>query len=93
MLAVGMLLIWGGYDVTLFGWCLFRDYDVTLGQLSSPLHPYAGAWPPSKIPPGRTWPGKSSTSGGQSSGPAGPAKPGILGTIKKGVGGILTGGL
>lgn len=63
MLAIGMLLIWGGYDLSFFGWCLFRDYNVTLGQLSSPLHPYAGAWPPTKILAGQTWPGGGSGPG------------------------------
>lgn len=88
-----MLLIWGGYDLSLFGWCLFRDYNVTLGQLSSPLHPYSGAWPPGKIPAGQTWPGQGSGGGNASPGPASSSKPGVLGTIKKGVGGVLTGGL
>ena len=54
-----MLFIWGGYDVALFGWCLFRDYNITFGQLSNPFHPYSGKWPPAKIPPGQTWPGGS----------------------------------
>jgi hypothetical protein len=52
-----MVLIWGGWSLGLFGWCLLRDYDVTLGQLVSPTHPYRGAWPPAKIPPGQIWPG------------------------------------
>lgn len=54
-----MILGWVGYSLGLEGWCLFRDYDVTLGQLMSPLHPYAGPWPPAKIPSGQTWPGKA----------------------------------
>jgi hypothetical protein len=61
MVAVGMLLIWGGYSAGLWGWCLLRDYDVTFGQLTSPLHPYMSnkgdTWPPAKIPDTQIWPG------------------------------------
>jgi len=57
MVAVGMLLTWLGYSLGLEGWCLWEDYDLTLGQLMSPLHPYNGPWPPAKIPAGQTWPG------------------------------------
>ena len=57
MVAVAMVLVWAGYGAGLFGWTLFEDYDLTLGQLMSPVHPYAGAWPPAKIPSGQTWPG------------------------------------
>jgi len=54
-----MVLVWGGWSVGLFGWCLLRDYDVTFGQLVSPAHPYHGQWPPAKIPPSQIWPGGS----------------------------------
>lgn len=64
MLAVGFLVIWGGYSVSLWGWCLLRGYDVTLGQLMSPVHPYGSgkgqSWPPPALgadvifPGGRT---------------------------------------
>lgn len=63
MVAVGMILGWVGYALALEGWCLFRDYDVTLGQLMSPVHPYNGPWPPGKIPAGQTWPGGTTTAG------------------------------
>ena len=59
-----MLLVWAGYGVGLWGWCLVRDYDVTLGQLFSPTHPYSGAWPPAAIPSGQTWPGAPAASSG-----------------------------
>lgn len=65
MVAVGMLLVWAGYGTGLFGWCLWSDYDLTFGQLLSPVHPYDGPWPPAKIPAGQTWPGRAaSTVGG-----------------------------
>jgi hypothetical protein len=57
MVAVAFLLIWVGYGLGDFGWALFKDYDVTLGQLMSPLHPYAGPWPPPPIPASQIWPG------------------------------------
>lgn len=59
MVAAGMGLLWAGYAVSLWGWCLLRDYDLTFGQLVSPTHPYAGKWPPAKIPPSQIWPGKA----------------------------------
>jgi hypothetical protein len=70
MVAAGMGLLWAGYAISLFGWCLLRDYDITFGQLVSPIHPYAGAWPPAKIPVGQIWPGKATaaTSAGTGSG-------------------------
>jgi len=61
MLPVGMLIAWAGYSVSLWGWCLLRGYDVTLGQLMSPLHPYGSnkgeTWPPKLIGPDVIWPG------------------------------------
>lgn len=73
MLAVGMLLIWAGYGVGEFGWCLFKDYDVTLGQLMSPFHPYSGPWPPAKIGDDVIWPGGRSTPAPGAAAKAGPS--------------------
>lgn len=70
MVAVGMILGWVGYALALEGWCLFRDYDVTLGQLMSPAHPYAGPWPPGKIPSGQTWPGGTTTTASTGAAPS-----------------------
>lgn len=33
-----MGLIWGGWTLSLWGYCLIRGYDVTLGQLINPVH-------------------------------------------------------
>ena len=38
MPAIGMGLIWAGYTGALWGYCLIRGYDVTLGQLANPVH-------------------------------------------------------
>jgi hypothetical protein len=56
--AIGMGLGWLGYSLGLWGWSLLRGYNVTLGQLMSPTHPYAGAWPPPLLPNTQTLPGK-----------------------------------
>jgi hypothetical protein len=63
MVAVAFLLIWVGYGLGDFGWALFKDYDVTLGQLMSPLHPYSGPWPPPPIPASQIWPGGAGAAG------------------------------
>jgi hypothetical protein len=65
MLAVGMLLAWGGYSVGLWGWCLLRGYNVTAGQLMSPLHPYGTGknqgWPPPLMSANVIFPGAHNT--------------------------------
>ena len=83
MLAAGMLIIWGGYSVSLWGWCLLQGYNVTLGQLMSPVHPYGSgkgqAWPPALMGPDVIFPGGRSGSSSGSQGAAaapGPKKKG-----------------
>ena len=78
MLPVGMLLMWAGYSVSLWGWCLIRGYDVTLGQLMSPAHPYGSgkgqAWPPPLLSADVIFPGGRNT--GASAPPASAAPSG-----------------
>lgn len=85
MLAVGMLITWAGYSVSLWGWSLLRGYNVTLGQLMSPLHPYGSgkgqSWPPPLLPPDVIFPGGRSGSGSQGAAAAAPS-----GKKKKGEG-------
>jgi hypothetical protein len=81
MVAVAFLLIWSGYGLADFGWCLFKDYDITLGQLLSPLHPYSGAWPPPSIPSTQIWPG-GATAAASTAPAAAPKSKGILGDIE-----------
>jgi hypothetical protein len=63
VVAVAILLVWAGYSQGLFGWSLWQGYNLTLGQLMSPVHPYSGAWPPPQIPAGQTWPGNPAGTG------------------------------
>lgn len=81
MIPIGMVLVWAGYSVGLWGWCLIRDYDVTLGALMSPVHPYGSgkgqSWPPPPLPDTQTFPGKQAAAG---SGPGPGAGPGGGGT-------------
>ena len=66
VLPIGMLLTWAGYSVSLWGWCLLRGYNVTLGQLMSPVHPYGSAkgqpWPPPLMGSDQIFPGKGQAS-------------------------------
>lgn len=68
MLAVGGLLVWAGYSVSLWGWCLLRGYNVTLGQLMTPIHPYLSgkgqSWPPPLMAPDVIFPGGRTAAGG-----------------------------
>jgi hypothetical protein len=79
MLAMGMLLIWGGYSISLWGWCLIRDYDVTLGQLVSPVHPYGSGkgqlWPPQQLSTSVIFPGQAAAAASPSASPASGATP------------------
>jgi hypothetical protein len=72
-----MLMTWLGYSLGLEGWCLWRDYDLTLGQLMSPAHPYSGAWPPAPIPAGQIWPGGAPGSGAGAASPGSASKPAV----------------
>lgn len=88
MLPIGMVLVWAGYSVSLWGWCLIRGYDVTLGQLMSPTHPYGSgkgqAWPPPLMSADQIFPGGRNT--GESAPASGAAsRPGPGGNNAKGL--------
>jgi hypothetical protein len=61
--AIGIGMGWLGYAGVLWGWCLLRGYDVPLGALLSPTHPYGSAkgqsWPPSLLPDTQVFPSSS----------------------------------
>ncbi len=88
MVAAGMLLVWGGYSLGLWGWCLFRDYDVTFGRLVSPVHPYGSGegegWPPPLLPPTQIWPGKQTAASTSSADAGGQPSPGKTGKCPPG---------
>lgn len=62
MAAIGFGLVWGGWAIGFWGYCLIRGYNITFGQLVNPVHPYGSkkgeAWPPPLIPKGSLLPGK-----------------------------------
>lgn len=40
MAGIGIALVWAGYTAGLYGYCLFKGYDVTVAQL------FSSKWPP-----------------------------------------------
>lgn len=73
MLALVMAAAWSDYLIGFFGYCLIKNYDVSIGALADPLHPYAGPWPPAKIGPGRVFPGAAPAAAASSAPLAGAA--------------------
>jgi hypothetical protein len=43
MIAIGLGLAWAGYTVFMWGYCLVRDYDVTVPDLFKASWPGSGA--------------------------------------------------
>ena len=68
MPAIAFGLGWLGYTVTLYGVCLLRGWNISFGQLISPVKPYSGAWPPPAIPDTTVLPGQGTSAGGSSPG-------------------------
>lgn len=48
-----MIVLWAGYAIDFYGYCLLKGYDVSFGQIVSPAHPYGSkkseTWPPKKL--------------------------------------------
>jgi hypothetical protein len=65
VVAVGMIVVWLGYTVEFYGYTLLKGYDVTIGQLASPMHPYGSGkgqdWPPPLIKSGQVLPSGTGT--------------------------------
>jgi hypothetical protein len=57
MVVIGMGLVFAGYWVTMWGYCLIRGYDVTFTQLARPQWPGATAAAKTKTPVKTTGPG------------------------------------
>lgn len=38
MPAIGFGLAWAGYTLGMWGYCLVRGFDITLGELANPVH-------------------------------------------------------
>jgi hypothetical protein len=61
-LAIGV--IWLGYSITLWGYCLVRGYNVTFTELVNPVHPVD--WKTatgSTVPQGQILPGAAADAG------------------------------
>lgn len=48
MLAIGVGLAWLGYTWFLYGYCLFKNYAITMRDLMHYPNGYTGAWPPAQ---------------------------------------------
>jgi hypothetical protein len=48
MVWLGFGICWAGYAVGLYGYSLVRGYNLSLAQMASPVHWYAGKWPPAE---------------------------------------------
>jgi hypothetical protein len=77
--AIGMGLGWLGYSLGLWGWALLRGYNVTLGQLMSPTHPYSGSWPPALMAPTQVIPGKDQSAPATTTAAAAPSGASVAG--------------
>jgi hypothetical protein len=65
-----MGIVWLGYSLGLWGYCLVRGIDVKLSQLVNPVHPFDGLWAPGLIPGTMIFPdGSSGTGAAAKSGP------------------------
>lgn len=59
-MGLGFAIVWAGYAVSSWGYCLLKGYDITFLTWINPVSPYQ--WPKGTIPtipPTRIWPGKS----------------------------------
>jgi hypothetical protein len=75
MPAIGFGIVWLGYALTSWGYCLVRGYPVSFSTWINPVHPYSGAWPPpGTIPQDEVFPGVTVGSAGEASDPSGTAQ-------------------
>lgn len=78
MLTFGMVVVFGAYTVSSYGWVLLKGWDIPFRSWISPLNPYQ--WPadgtePPAIPPASLFPtgkGKGSQWGGDIQNPSPP---------------------
>lgn len=50
MVAIGMALVWGGYAIGIWGYCLVNGYDVTFTSLFGTKWVSAAQTSPDKLP-------------------------------------------
>jgi hypothetical protein len=51
MVAIGMFLVWGGYTIGIWGYCLVNGYDVTFQSLLGTTWASAAQTPQGTLPP------------------------------------------
>lgn len=56
MVAVAFGITWGGYTLTLWGYCLIKGYDITLADLANPVTVFRWPKSPPPIPPAQILP-------------------------------------
>lgn len=88
MPAIGLGIVWAGYSLGLWGYCLIRGYNVTLGQLLDPRNTVTWATiKGSTVPQGSILPGSSAAApsqsppGGQDQTLPGSMPPGAVGPV------------
>ena len=59
MIALGMLVLYGGYAVGSWGYVLVKGYNITLWEWIDPLTVYKWPSSPPKVPKGHIFPTKS----------------------------------
>jgi hypothetical protein len=59
MPAIGIGVVWFGYSLSLWGYCIVRGYNVKFTDLINPVHFYSGSWPPPLMPPNQILPGQT----------------------------------
>lgn len=50
MVAIGMALVWGGYTIGIWGYCLVQGYDVTFSSLFRTSWVSSTQAPPPQLP-------------------------------------------
>lgn len=54
---IAFAVMWTAYTVIFTGYSWLRGYDISFGEIVSPLHWYSGPWPPPKASPNEIIPG------------------------------------
>jgi hypothetical protein len=81
MVAIGIVLLLGGYGLGLNGYSLIRGYDMTFGSFWNPVHP--GTWNTQLYTGSSVFPDGKTQGTRPAQNPPGAAKPGVPLTPKQ----------